>query len=202
MAVQESPVTRASLLLRLRDRSDDAAWREFVELYSPLIYRFARKRGLQDADAADLMQDVLRSLAGAIGRLEYDQRRGSFRGWLFTITRNRLYDQLSARRNPIRGAGDSPTAPALDSLAAGDPGLEQAWNREYERQLAARAMERIRGDFQSNTWEAFWKTAVDGDSAADVANLLGMSPGAVYVAKSRVLARLKSEVQRAQDEEL
>ena len=77
--MEDSPVTRASLLLRIRDGQDKEAWRQFVEIYAPLIYGFARKRGLQDADAADLMQDVLRSIASAVGRLDYDPRRGSFR---------------------------------------------------------------------------------------------------------------------------
>src|SRR6478609_2427932 len=85
MAVDDSPLTRTSLVLQLRDVGNHAAWQEFSRLYGPVIYGFARKRGLQDADAADMMQDVLRSVSGAIGTLDYDRKRGSFRGWLFTI---------------------------------------------------------------------------------------------------------------------
>src|ERR1700678_4420217 len=88
----ESTVTRASLLVRLRDGSDADAWQEFVRLYAPVIYGFVRKRGLQDADAADLMQDVLRSLSSAVNRLEYDPARGTFRGWLFTVTPNKVFN--------------------------------------------------------------------------------------------------------------
>src|SRR5438552_1369435 len=83
----ESPQTRASLLVRLRDGHDREAWRQFVDLYAPLVYGFARRRGLQDADAADLMQDVLRAVSGAAGRLDYDPAKGTFRSWLFTVTR-------------------------------------------------------------------------------------------------------------------
>src|SRR5262245_33587255 len=87
MGLDQLPVTRASLLVRLRDGDDPKAWTEFLEIYAPVVYRFARNRGLQDADAADIMQDVLRSVSSAVGRLEYDAKRGTFRGWLFTITR-------------------------------------------------------------------------------------------------------------------
>src|SRR5689334_20512683 len=98
MSVDDSPQTRASLLVQIRDGSNHVAWQEFIGLYGPLVYGFARKRGLQDADAADLMQDVMRSVSSAIGRLDYDRSQGTFRGWLFTITRNKVYNFLSARR--------------------------------------------------------------------------------------------------------
>src|ERR1700684_4313721 len=93
------PPTRASLLVRLRDPRDEAAWTLFVDLYTPLVYGYARKQGLQDADAADLSQDVLIAVAGAVGRLEYDPRRGCFRNWLFTVVRRKIAKWRSARRN-------------------------------------------------------------------------------------------------------
>src|SRR3974390_3545048 len=115
--MQESPVTRASLLVRLREGHDADAWQEFVRLYAPVIYGFARRRGLQDADAADLMQDVLRSVAGAAGRLAYDPRRGTFRGWLFTVTRNKLFNFLDARRHRVQGTGDGDVQERLEAHA-------------------------------------------------------------------------------------
>src|SRR5436305_180592 len=102
----EIPSTRASLLVRLRDPRDGAAWREFVDLYAPLVYGYARKRGLQDADAADLTQEVLRAVAGAVGRLEYDPARGAFRNWLFTVVRRKLSNWQAAKRNRDQGSGD------------------------------------------------------------------------------------------------
>src|SRR6201982_2616634 len=93
----EIPTTGASLLIRLRDPRDAAAWKEFVELYAPLVYGYARKQGLQDADAADLCQEVLGAVAGAVGRLEYDPQRGAFRNWLFTVVRNKLSNWRSAQ---------------------------------------------------------------------------------------------------------
>jgi RNA polymerase sigma factor (sigma-70 family) len=193
MPANDSPLTRVSLLVRLRDGADDVAWREFAALYGPVIYAFARKRGLQDADAADVMQDVLRSVSASIGRLDYDRSQGTFRGWLFTIARNKVYDFLSAGRNRPRGSGDTSMNQMLAEHAEPNDGAE-AWEREYQRRLAAIAMERIKGDFQSTTWRAFWLTAVEGMAVAEVSQQVGLSAGAIYVAKSRVLARLKEEV--------
>jgi RNA polymerase sigma factor (sigma-70 family) len=200
MSVDESPLTRASLLVQIRDGANHAAWQEFVKLYGPVVYGFARKRGLQDADAADLMQDVLRSVSAAIGRLDYDRNQGSFRGWLFTITRNKVFNFLSARRIRPQGSGDTTTNRLLDSHPDQSDGAD-AWDLEYQRRIAALAMERIKPEFQEKTWQAFWLTAVEGQAAADVARQVGISPGAIYVAKSRVLARLKEEVEALQQQE-
>ena len=202
MPVDDSPLTRASLLVRLRDGTNHLAWQEFVTLYSPVVYGFARKRGLQDADAADLMQDVLRSISSAIGRLDYDRSQGTFRGWLFTITRNKIFNHLSARRIRPQASGDSTTSRLLDSQP--DPDSSDGadtWEMEYQRRLASMAMERIQSEFQAKTWRAFWLTAVEGRAVAEVAKEVDLSPGAIYVAKSRVLARLKDEVEAMRRQE-
>jgi RNA polymerase sigma factor (sigma-70 family) len=200
MAVDESPLTRASLLVQLRDGTNHAAWQEFLKLYGPVVYGFARKRGLQDADAADVMQDVMRSVSGAIARLDYDRNQGTFRGWLFTISRNKIYNFLSARRIRPQAAGDSSVDRILDSHPD-DHESADVWEMEYQRRLAALAMERIRGEFQEKSWQAFWLTAVEGLAAGDVSKQIGLSAGAIYVAKSRVLARLKEEIETLQSEQ-
>src|ERR1700690_2420598 len=105
----EIPATRASLLVRLRNPRDGAAWKEFVELYAPLVYGYARKQGLQDADAADVSQDVLGAVVGSVGRLEYDPTRGLFRNWLFTLVRRRLSDWREAQRKRAADSSDSAT---------------------------------------------------------------------------------------------
>src|SRR6266404_739698 len=143
MPVDESPLTRASLLVQIRDGANHAAWQEFVKLYGPVVYGFARKRGLQDADAADLMQDVMRSVSSAIGKLDYDRNQGTFRGWLFTITRNKIFNFLSARRIRPQGSGDTTTNRLLDSQPDANDGSE-TWEIEYQRRLAAIAMERVK----------------------------------------------------------
>src|SRR5262245_35963219 len=144
MSAGDSPQTRASLLVQLRDGANHAAWQEFIKLYGPVVYGFARKRGLQDADAADLMQEVMRSVSTAIGRLEYDRNQGTFRGWLFTITRNKVFNFLSARRIRPQGSGNTTTNRLLDSQPDGSSGGEDAWEFEYQRRLASLAMERIK----------------------------------------------------------
>ncbi len=191
----DSPATRASLLIRIRDPRDQDAWRQFVRVYGSVVYGFARKRGLQDADAADLMQEVLRSVAGAATRLDYDPRRGTFRSWLFTVTRNKVYSFLDARRRQAVAGGDTAAQEALEGQKAPDDGAADEWDREYEQRTFAWAVEQVKGEFQDSTWRAFWMTAVDGVGAKEAGQRLGMSPGAVYVAKSRVLARLREQVQ-------
>jgi RNA polymerase sigma-70 factor (ECF subfamily) len=200
MSVNDSPVTRASLLVQIRDGANRAAWHEFMQLYGPVVYGFARKRGLQDADAADLMQEVMRAVSSAIGRLEYDPSQGSFRGWLFTITRNKVFTFLTTRRNRPQAAGDSTTARILDEQPDPNDGSED-WELEYQRRIAGLAMERVKHEFQENSWNAFKLTAVDGLAPAEVAQQIGISPGAVYVAKSRVLARIKAEVETIKRQE-
>ncbi len=199
--MQESPATRASLLVRLRDGDDADAWHEFVRLYAPVIYGFARKRGLQDADAADLMQDVLRSVSTTVHRLEYDPVRGTFRGWLFTVTRNKVFNFMESRSRREQGSGDSRNQQRLEQHAESDGKLSAAWEADFQRALAARAMENVKGEFQAATWDAFLLTAVEGLAPAQVSARVGLSVGAIYVAKSRVIARLRQEIERLQGDE-
>jgi RNA polymerase sigma factor (sigma-70 family) len=197
----EPAVTRASLLVRLRDGSDAEAWREFVRLYAPVVYGFARKRGLQDADAADVMQEVLRSVSSVAPRLEYDPARGTFRGWLFTVTRNKVFNFLDGRKRRVLGSGDSRVQQRLEQQAADDGDMASDWETDYQRTIAAQAMERVKREFQPATWNAFLQTAVEGRSASLVASNVGLSVGAVYVSKSRVIARLRQEIERMQGDD-
>lgn len=197
----EPPKTRVSLLARLKDGHDNSAWAEFVQLYAPVIYGFARKRGLQDSDAADLMQEVLRSVARNAARMEYDPKRGTFRGWLYTVTRNKIYNFLNGQKNRPRAVGDSAAHERLDAVPDRTVDSDDDWELEYQRRLSAQAMEAVKHEFQPNTWKAFWGTAVEGRAAQEVGDELRMTPGAVYVAKSRVLARLREEVQQMQAEQ-
>ncbi len=195
--MSDSPATRPSLLVRIRDARDDAAWSQFVEIYAPLVYGFARRHGLQDADAADLTQDVLRAVSRAVRDLDYDARRGSFRGWLFTVARNEFRDFLAGRKRPGQGSGDTDMQRRLHEVPAPDDSSAW-WDQEYERQLFAWAAEQVRGRFQEATWQAFWQTAVEGKSGKEVARGLGLSVAAVYLAKGRVMARLKEQIRQIQ----
>jgi RNA polymerase sigma-70 factor (ECF subfamily) len=193
-------LTRASLLARLGDPGDRAAWQRFVALYGSLVYGFARQRGLQDADAADLTQDVFLAIARSAGRWHYDPRRGSFRAWLYGVTRNHLAKFLQRRGTQPVGSGDTNHRRRLDEQPSPGPDPEAAWEQEYQQQLFRLAAEQIRDSFAPTTWQAFWQTAVEGKSGKDVAQALGLSVGAVYVARSRVLARLVEQIQQMQPE--
>jgi RNA polymerase sigma-70 factor (ECF subfamily) len=193
----EIPPTRASLLLRLRDRQDEAAWREFVALYGPVVYGYARKQGLQEDDAADLSQEVFGAVARAVTRLDYDPQRGAFRNWLFTVVRHKLADWWAAQEGGARGSGDTATQKLLEQCPA--PEGQAEWEAEWERGLFAWASEQVRREVADSTWQAFWKTAVEGQSGKQVAADLGLSVASVYHARSRILARLKELIQLAQE---
>lgn len=187
------PQTQPSLLVRLKDAHDREAWERFVDLYAPLVYAFVRKRGLQDADAADLTQDVLRQVASAAKSLIYDPRRGSFRSWLFTVVRNRLTDHWRVVQRREKASGDSSQwQRESERLVTESDSAE--WDAAYERQLLDFAARQVRGDFSEATWTAFWQTAVEGREGRAVAEELGLSVAAVYLAKGRVMNRLKEQV--------
>ena len=197
--MSNSPTTRISLLLRLRDTHDLPAWERFVALYAPLVYGFARRKGLQDADAADIAQDVLTSVAQQMRQWQYSPERGSFRGWLFTITRNRIKNWLAsaARRTDATGGDDN--LAAMQSQPETAP--ESAdWDADYARHVYHWAAAIVRQQVSEQTWQAFEITAVEGHSGSDAAKTLGMTIGAVYLARSRVMSRLRELVQGIGDE--
>jgi RNA polymerase sigma-70 factor (ECF subfamily) len=190
-----SPATRASLLVRVRDPQDEAAWSEFAEVYAPLVYRYARRHGLQDADAADVTQDVLRAAVRTLPAFEYDPRRGRFRGWLRTVTANQVRDFFAGRQHRERGSGDPNVHQWLAEQTDQSESDEAFWEREYRQRLFQWASERVRAHFRESTWRAFEETTVHGRPASEVGEELGLSAGAVYIAKSRVLAKLKEEIE-------
>jgi RNA polymerase sigma-70 factor (ECF subfamily) len=192
----EAPPTRGSLLVRLRDTADGPAWRQFVEIYAPLIFGFFRKKGVQDADAADLTQDVLAAVARALRDFAYDPGKGSFRGWLFTAVRHRL-QRFAASQAP-RGAGTTSALEQVQQLPARAD--EPDWDHECERRLFHWAADQLRPTVAETTWQAFWQTAVEGKNPRDVGQALGLTVAAVYMAKSRMLARLKALIQEVQGE--
>ena len=194
--MDEAPSTRPSLLIRLRDPGDERAWSEFTEIYGPLVHRLARRRGLQDADAQDLVQEVFRAVARAIERYDPDPDRGSFRGWLSRIARNLIINLLAARRRHPQGTGDTDVQRLLEDRP--DPAGEDSalFEAEYRRRLFAWAAERVRGEFSEAAWQAFWQTGVEGRPPKEVAEALGMTVGTVYQYKSRAVVRIRREIEQ------
>jgi RNA polymerase sigma-70 factor (ECF subfamily) len=191
--MNQSPETRPSLLLRIRDASDRIAWGDFVEIYAPLIHSYVRTRGLQDADAADVTQEVLQAIAKHADRFDYDASRGSFRGWLFRITLNKLRDLIARRKAQVVGSGDTGVHDLLANSPASDD--EAAWDQHHAWRLFLWAAEKARVDFREKTWQAFWRTTVEQQPVSQVAADLKLSAGAIHVARCRVVARVRELLQ-------
>ena len=181
--------TPVSLLERLREPSDRAAWERFVGLYTPLLYSWACRMGLQAADAADLVQEVIAILLEKMPQFRYDAGR-SFRAWLYTMTVNKWRDLCRRRSAALRTSDEA----HLEDLAIADPAVG-IWEEEYRLHVAARALELMRAEFEPATWKACWEITARGRRAADVAAELGITLAAAYAANSRVLRRLRQEMQ-------
>ncbi len=197
--MDEPPATRASLILRLRDPADAVAWREFASLYEPLIYNLACRKGLQDADARDFCQEVLLTVARAVHRWDPEPARGTFRGWLSRIARNLLVNFLTRQHEP-RGSGATSVHELLEAQPSTDPSATALFEAEYRRRVFRWAADEIRCEFTPTTWQAFWLTAVEGRPPKEAAAELGLTVGAVYIARSRILARLRQRVEELGDE--
>ncbi len=188
-------LTSASLLARVNGR-DPAAWSRLSKLYGPLVYQWCRRCGLSPEDSADVAQEVFGVLVQKLAEFRHDQPSDSFRGWLWTITRNKVRDH--ARKSRGRAAATGGTE-AYVELQQVPETADEPWQGEDERSaidhgLAARALGLIRAEFETNTWQAFWKSAVDGRTAAEISQELGMTKHAVHQAKYRVLRRLRAEL--------
>lgn len=187
---QTNAATSLSLLERARG-SDQEAWRRLVQLYSPLVFSWARRAGLGDADAADLVQEVWQAVAGALPRFRRDEHKGTFRGWLWTVARNKVHDHFRKGACAPEAAGGTAAQQVLQSVPEQEPGDDTG---VQEHDLLHRALELIRPEFEERTWQAFWRLTVNGRSATEVGPELGMLPNAVHQARFRVLRRLREEM--------
>jgi len=191
---------RACLLVRIRDTQDTTAWSQFNGIYRPLIFRFARRHGFQGSDAADLTQEVMREVSRTIGNFDDDQELGRFRGWLLTIARCTVAQMRRARSRNAYGTGDSAMLRQLENIPDESTGIEHVWNQEFERRLFEWAAEQVRDQVDETTWEAFHRTAVNGQKPAGVARELHVSIGSVYVARNRVLNRIQKLIREIDDQ--
>jgi RNA polymerase sigma-70 factor (ECF subfamily) len=194
--MSKSAETDPSLLRRIRDAKDERAWELFLEIYSPLVLGYLRRVGLQDADAADVAQEALRAVVPAIRKFKYDPQAGSFRGWLFAVVRSKLRDHLAKGRRPDRAKGGSGVMPLLQRQSVEED--SELWDREFRQRLLVWASDQVRQSVRESTWEAFRQTAIEGKPPKLVADELGLSVGAVYLAKSRFMERVKKQIAELQ----
>jgi RNA polymerase sigma-70 factor (ECF subfamily) len=179
------PLTRPSLLLRIRDPNDHASWQTFADVYGPLVYRTCRGKGLQHADAAEVTQEVFLQVSRSIHTLDYQPERGRFRAWLGTVTYNKLRNFLNRRpAEPGTGGAEEAVAVAVDP----------DWTDDFNEQVFQAALTRSRPHFEEPTWRAFEQVWLEHRPPAEVARELERPVAWVYLAKSRVLDRLRQEI--------
>jgi len=205
---EDSQPTRHSLLLRLKRWDDAEGWREFFESYWELISNLARKAGLNDAEAQEVVQETVIGVARRIGDFDADPRRGSFKSWLLGRARWRIGDQFRARKRQAIGLGESPAPPFDEDTGtaplhrvpdpAGDR-LEGIWSAEWEHHVLRAALERVKAQVSVKPFQMFDLHTRQGLSVAETARAVGTTMAAVYMAKSRVARLLRREVERAKD---
>lgn len=197
--VTDFPETRDSLLVQVRSPHNREAWDEFVLLYRPVIYRLARQRGLQDADAQDLAQQVLMAVASSIGRWEKSQGSVRFRHWLRRVARNAIINALS--RRPVDRAAGGSSVQELLREQPDDPESDAQIEREYRRELYLRAAQIVRGDVEPDTWRAFEITVIEDRGIDEAALELDKSVGTIYAARSRIMRRLREAIRELERSE-
>lgn len=190
--MDDFPDTQTSLIARVKDLGDGAAWAEFLGIYQPIVFRMARRREMQEADALDVMQQVFLSISRSIEGWTAEEGRPPFRAWLTTIARNAITKALT-RRPRDAATGASSIIDLLHQVPGEDAAVEELVV-EARQEVVRWAAEQLRSEFSEATWSIFWQTAIEGVPAAHVAKATGRTTGAIYVARYRVLTRLKEKV--------
>ncbi|MDB4533870.1 sigma-70 family RNA polymerase sigma factor [Vicingaceae bacterium] len=193
--------TSASLILRLQDPADHAAWSQFAEIYEPLIARMATQMGMQPADVAESTQEVLMHLTSVVRQWQPREQTGSFRSWLRRVARNVMIRFLQTRDHRCMGTGDTGVHKQLAENSNRLGFESQLYDIEFRHQVFGWVVNKIEKDFQQPTWQAFWLTMVENRPIKEVANEIQVSVGAVYIARSRVMRRLQNEVKKLIDDD-
>jgi RNA polymerase sigma-70 factor (ECF subfamily) len=191
--MNDLPETRQSLLVRLAERSDDA-WAEFLAIYEQAICHYCRAKGLQDADARDVTQNVLAAVAKRVEQWDPDPTKGTFRGWLFSVARNVVVDSLIDLGRHAVATGETQVAQLLADLPDSEETDASAFWLEYRRLMFHRVAEQVKREVRESTWRSFWMTTIGGQKPEQVAQELGVSVGSVYTAKCRVVARIRAKI--------
>jgi len=186
--------TRASLILRLPNADDVAAWEEVLLIYSPLVRRLAISQGMQAADADDLVQIVFSAMSRSVEKWLDRPDRGGFRAWLLRIARNAAVNHLTRRATRTLAVGGEGATERLAEMPAPASQISNQFDLEYRQATFSRAAAKVKEHVSPSTWQAFWQTHVAGQSVAEAAKQLGVSVGTIYVSRSRVVKRLRETV--------
>lgn len=186
--------TRTSLLIRART-GETQAWKDLTDLYRPLILGWLHRQGVPSGDVEDLSQDVLVSVVKHLPAFEHSGQRGAFRSWLRTIVCSRTTDYWRATLSAARAGGGSGAVAALEQIADPDSGLNRQWDEEHDRYVLRCLLDMVEEEFEPTTIRAFRRLALDGATGAEVSAELGLTVAAAYVAKSRVLKRIREEAE-------
>ncbi|MFO0939337.1 MAG: sigma-70 family RNA polymerase sigma factor [Pirellulales bacterium] len=187
-----STATRLSLISRIR-QNDSAAWTELVDLYEPLVKFWCRRHGIVESDVHDLAQEVFFSISRSIERYQPTNSSGSFRGWLWGVTRHKMIDALRRQqRQPVAQGGS--TALHVTQNIPDQLDEQDALEKSEFGLLVHRALEQVRAEFETRSWQAFWRTTIDGQTVAVVAEQLSLNPATVRQHRSRILRRLRQQL--------
>jgi RNA polymerase sigma-70 factor, ECF subfamily len=185
------PETRPSLIVRLQGQRNELAWTEFVSAYEPFLQSLIRRQGVPDRHVPDVAQQVLAAIARSVASWRDDGNPASFRRWVSRVARNVVIKFMTRERRQIGGQGGTDLLELLDNVPdASDWEGEQA----YKYELILWTAEKVRGEFRETSWKAFWATLIEGRSVTDVAAELGVTPGSIYMSRSRIMARIQAKV--------
>lgn len=187
------PETRPSLIVQLKDPRNEPAWSEFVCAYEPFLMQLVRRQGTPERHVADITQQLLMVIAKSVAGWNDDGKQASFRRWLSQVARNVVIKFMARERREISGQGGTDFFEHL--VQQPDLGAMDATAGKYEHELVVWAADKVRSEFHEASWKAFWATQIQGKSVADVASELGVSPGSIYMSRSRILARIREKIQ-------
>ncbi|MEM8911675.1 MAG: sigma-70 family RNA polymerase sigma factor [Planctomycetota bacterium] len=186
-----NPDTRPSLIVRLADTANQSAWWEFVDQYEPFLKHLVTRLGVPTRDVSDATQQVLMAIAGSVGNWKDDGGEASFRRWVSRVARNVVIRFMTRQRKQINGLGGSQ---ALSLIAGQQEDTEPAMEQQYEYELILWAAQRVKTEFAEASWQAFFATMIEDQSVAETAQHLGVSPGSIYMSRSRIIRRIRQLV--------
>lgn len=187
----QQPSTHRSLIVKLKDGRNEVAWEQFFTAYEPFLRRLASRQGVPDRHVADVTQQVLLAIARSIEGWTDDGNPASFRRWLTTVSRNIVIKFMTRERRQISAAGGTEILEQLQQVSD-EPDPQQV--QSYEHELIVWAAEAVRNEFIESSWAAFWATTIDGQSVSTVATKLGISPGSIYMSRSRIMSRIRKKI--------